>query len=99
MPYPSGRESGESIDTRSGLAAKVSPISSSSVLTHLVVTDAPCINAHPVALRSLPVRSIPTIRNGAAEFRQFFNSRFTNPLESDCGEIRFSTARLFERGS
>src|SRR6266568_39500 len=58
--HPSGNDNGESIETRSGLAAIVSARSSSSVLKLLVVAIAPVISAQPVARLALPVKSIPT---------------------------------------
>src|SRR5713226_8646947 len=66
-PYPSGRDRGESIETRSGLAASVSLMSSSSVRMLFVVAEASSISAQPVARFSLPVKSIPTIRGGFSE--------------------------------
>src|ERR1039458_6398892 len=59
--HPSGTERGESIETMSGLAATVTLTRSQSVTRLLVSACAPCSIAQPVALRSLPVRSMPTI--------------------------------------
>src|SRR5260370_17159110 len=96
--YSTVRESGESIETRSGLAANVSRISSSSVRIDFVVANGPSINAHPVARLSLPVRSIPTIRGGFGASGHLFNRRVTSVVLSAWIETRLTTARLFDRG-
>src|SRR5208283_811894 len=58
---PSGTDNGESIETISGLAAKVSRTRSESVTMLFVLAFELWRIDQPVALRSLPVKSMPTI--------------------------------------
>src|SRR5437899_11677916 len=69
------------MDTRSGLAASVSLISSSSVRMLLVVAAAPSMSAQPVARFSLPVKSIPTIRGNFPSPEHFFRRPGTKSVE------------------
>src|SRR5208282_6191755 len=77
--HPSGKDRGESIETRSGPADTVSLKSSSSVLSVLVVASAPFITAQPVGRLSLPVRSIPTIRGFTRAGRHLCSNRGAKP--------------------
>src|SRR5437870_319836 len=87
--HPSGNESGESIDTRSGRAAIVSLTSSSSVLKLLVVALAPSISAHPVARFALPVRSMPTTLGPVLSSGHFPSRVTTRSAGLLAGDVRF----------
>src|ERR1700687_5915112 len=87
------------MDTRSGLAASVSLMSSSSVRMLLVVAPAPSINAQPDARFSLPVKSITTIRGKFPPPEHLLRRPGTRSVESDWHETRLSTARLLDLGS
>src|SRR5260221_1840027 len=94
--HPSGSDSGESMDTRSGRAAMVWLTSPSSVLKLLVVAIAPFVRAHPVARFALPVRSIPTTLGVPWALEHFSSSRRTRLLGLLGGSAVFP--RRFVRG-